>query len=349
MWWITSFLLVFSSSLLTGCTDESFCPPRIFEGNTMGTTYTVRISGFPDDESKRVDMARDIEEELRHLNRIFSTYDPDSEISRLNQTKQAAPIRASSDLLLVLEAARGLYESTGGLFDPTVAPLVSLWGFGPDPDRSTPPSSQEIKAVLPNVGFDKLQIGPADSVTKAIPGVQLDLSANAKGYAVDKIYELLTSRGFRDVLVEIGGEIRLGGHEQKGQPWRVGVASKVAIAGLLELDSGAVATSGVEWNSFGYHGVRYPHLINPLTGYPIQTSLLSVTILAPTCMQADGAATAVMLLGPYEGYRWISQQADTEALLLIEDGSGEGVRKMTPGFDSHLVYGSQLLRDNSKD
>jgi FAD:protein FMN transferase len=334
---VLKYLLLLPLSLLIGCANQPSRSPCLLQGNTMGTTYTVRIADFPEDETKHADLAWAIEEELQRLNRIFSTYDPTSEVSCLNKMEQTSPIPVSSDLMLVLKAAQGLYESTDGLFDPTVAPLVSLWGFGPGPDRSTPPSSQEIEAVLPNVGLDKLQIGPEGSVTKSIPGVQLDLSANAKGFAVDKVFELLISQGYRDVLVEIGGELRVAGHNEEGQPWRVEITSLEGSDGLLQLEEGGVATSGIYRNSYEYHGVRYSHLINLKTGYPIQTLLTSVTVLAPTCLEADGAATAVMILGAVEGYQWVSWQPDLQALLLIEGESGDITRQMTAGFAAHLV------------
>lgn len=331
-------LLLLPLSLLIGCANQPSRSPCLLQGNTMGTTYTVRIADFPEEEAKRADLAWAIEEELQRLNRIFSTYDPTSEVSCLNTKEQTAPIQVSSDLMLVLKAARGLYESTGGLFDPTVAPLVSLWGFGPGPDRNMPPAPEEIVAVQRSVGFDKITLGPGDTVTKTSPNVQLDLSANAKGYAVDKVYELLVSQGFRDVLVEIGGELRVAGHNEEGQPWRVGITSLEGSDGLLQMEEGGAATSGVYRNSFEYQGARYSHLINPKTGYPIQTSLTSVTVLAPTCLTADGAATAVMIFGAVEGYQWVSHQPDLQALLLIEGGSGKITHQMTAGFAAHLVH-----------
>ncbi len=304
----------------------------------MGTTYTVRIANFTGNETQRADLAWDIEEELQRLNRIFSTYDPTSEVSRLNTMEQTVPIPVSSDLIQVLRAARGLYESTHGLFDPTVAPLVTLWGFGPGPDRSVPPSREEIEAVQQCVGFEKIFLGPDDTVTKSHPGIQLDLSANAKGYVVDKIHELLVSQGYRDVLVEIGGELRVAGHNEEGRPWLVGIDSLKGTGATLQLEEGGVATSGIQRNSFEDQGIRYSHLIHPRTGYPIQSLLTSVTVLAPDCLEADGAATALMVLGATKGYEWVSQQRNLQALLLIEGQAGEVIHRMTPGFSSHLTH-----------
>ncbi len=306
----------------------------------MGTTYMVRIAGFPEDEAKRKELASSIEDELTRLNQIFSTYAPDSEISRLNGLDQTTPVPVSKDLMLVLQAARGLYESTHGVFDPTVAPLVSLWGFGPSQDRIEPPTREEIEKALELVGFDKIVLGPGDTITKTLPGVQVDLSANAKGYAVDKVYEYLVSQGFRDVLVEIGGELRVSGHNEEGKPWLVGIASIESSGEMLSLEAGGVATSGVSRNFFEYQGERYSHLIDPRTGYPLRSSLTSVTVLAPTCLDADGAATAVMVLGNTGGYQWISQQAEMQALLLCEDSSGEVSRQMTAGFLDYLIHSS---------
>lgn len=303
----------------------------------MGTTYSIQITAFPNDEARYTAMSQAIEAELNRLNLIFSTYDSSSELSLLNSMEQTTPIPVSHELMQVLQVSKVLYESTHGLFDPTVAPLVRLWGFGARVDRDHPPLRTDIEAVRCNVGFDKVQLGPGQSVTKTLPGVQIDLSSNAKGYIVDKVYDLLILQGYRDVLVEIGGELRLRGHDKDGQPWRVGMDAPLAEGEMLELSSGAVATSGVYRNSFEYQGERYSHLIDPHTGYPIESTLVSVTVLAPTCLEADGAATAIMIQGPDQGFEWVSEQFDLQALLLSEDGSVDGLHKMTPGFASHLV------------
>ena len=283
-----------------------------------------------------------IDRELERINKLMSTYDPESEISRFNASSSTEPFTVSQDMMKVVSAARDLFTSTQGSFDPTVGPLVDLWGFGTKNHRIEPPPEIEIEECLALVGMDRLLSGPGTTLAKRIPGLHLDLSAIAKGYGVDRVAALLEERGYGDLMVEIGGEIVVRGLNRQRQPWRLGVDSPIQIPGrrdlvrILQLTDSGLATSGNYRNFFENDGVRYTHVLNPKTGRPVPESVRSVTIVSPTCMRADGAATAVMVLGATRGLDWVNQNEDLEALMYVRSATGEISELLTDGMMRYL-------------
>jgi thiamine biosynthesis lipoprotein len=243
----------------------------------------------------------------------------------------------------VVLAARDLYLSTQGAFDPTVGPLVDLWGFGPAEKRAEPPTPEEIASATEVIGMDRLvleETGPA--IVKLKAGVHLDLSAIAKGYGVDAVSELLLAQGYTDHMVEIGGEIRVEGFNLKREHWNLGIDSPSQEPGrrnlvhTLHLTGQSVATSGNYRNFFEFGGVRYTHVMDPKSGWPVPDVVKSVTVIAPSCMRADGAATAIMVLGAEKGIAWAESEKDLEALVLSQTPEGEIVETRTPGFEKYI-------------
>ena len=294
------FLFLF---LFSGCQLEKLVT---LNGRTMGTTYSVKYTQTENQYSAK-EIQEKIDQLLVDVNKEMSTYIPDSEISLLNKSK--VPMKISPGFADVLQFSLDLAQKTGGSFDPTVGPLVNLWGFGPFGMKRVP-SKEQVKAALVITGSDKVQLKKGAEgylVTKSHEKVYVDLSATAKGYGVDKVSELLTSMGFKNHLVEIGGEMRARG-KKKGQPWRIAIESpsenQRSIQRILKLQDLAIATSGNYRNFFVEKGRRFSHTINPKTGQPYQHRLASVSVLSSTCLESDGLATALMTMGPEKAWQY---------------------------------------------
>lgn len=328
------FLLVLSL-WLAGCGQ----PTQVysFGGPTMGTSWEVTLAELP--SGVRVKQLRtDIEVLLTTINQQMSTYIDDSDISRFNQADADTWHAVPPDFARVLEAALALSQESDGAFDPTVGPLVNLWGFGPTGRRDQAPSAQERDAVRARVGWQRLQWDAENRRLLQPGGVYLDFSAIAKGYAVDRVGEYLSGQGIDGWLVDIGGELRARGVKPDGQPWRIAVERPVAgtreINTVVRPGDMAMATSGDYRNFFEDHGHSFSHTIDPRTAEPVNHRLASVTVLHPSCMQADGLATLLTVLGPAQGMAFATRH-DLAVLLIVreEDGFRE---LMTDSFRRYM-------------
>lgn len=271
----------------------------------MGTTYSVKYRSGPDTPSPKV-LQEDIEAILAGINHTMSTYDPDSELSRLNNLPTTDWVPASHSLVTVLLAALDIGIQSQGAFDVTVGPLVSLWGFGPEFHSGRIPPETEILAAHMRVGHDTFIVREnPPAIRKQHPDVFLDLSGIAKGYAVDRVANHMTTQGIEHYMVEIGGEVRVRGLNEQGTPWRVAIEKPLpgerSVQTLLALTDIALATSGDYRNFFEINGRRYSHIIDPSTGWPVNNSMVSATVLAETSMHADAWATAFLVMGPERG------------------------------------------------
>jgi thiamine biosynthesis lipoprotein len=311
-----SFLVLINVVLLlTGC---DYGPEIIkISGSKMGTTYHVTVVAdqpAPDDLAKRIDAVLDI------VDHSMSTYKAASELSQFNDLAVGSSQPISADFARVLEVSKTVWELSGGAFDPTVGPLVDLWGFGPKATNVVPEQVQ-IDAAKAELGFQYLVLNNRDLV-KTKP-VRLDLSAVAKGYAVDLVADLLEMLALPDYLVEVGGEMRLSGSNPEGMPWRVAIelpSLMPQVQRIISVQDMAVATSGDYRNYFEQQGVRYSHTIDSRTGRPITHSLASVTVLAERCADADAWATSFMVLGDKEGMA-LANKLDIPLYMLIKDGA----------------------------
>lgn len=291
----------------------------------MGTSYTVKVSRLPEGVDGP-QLQKKISTRLEQINAQMSTYLPDSELSRFNNNPASDWQPVSRPLYKVLLEAQKISRLSNGAFDITVGPLVNLWGFGPEAVHIEPPADTLIDERLNLIGYTHLKLREQPlAASKDFPGLYLDLSALAKGYAVDQVAELLEKQGVSDYMVEIGGEIRLRGGNLSGKPWRIAVEKptpdKRMIQRVLAITDIAMATSGDYRNFFEFHGARFSHTIDPRTGRPVSHRLASVTILRQTSMEADALATAMMVLGPEQGYR-LAEQQRIAALFIIKDGDG---------------------------
>lgn len=276
------------------------------QGQTMGTTYTVRLHGVPAnlDASQ---LKRQIDQRLEDVNRMMSTYLPESEVSRFTSHPVDQWFEISTQTAQVVQQALELSRLSDGYYDITVAPLVNLWGFGPDGQIEKQPSEEQIALAKKKVGFQHLEVQPSSpAIRKTLPGLAIDLSSIAKGYGVDQVAELLHQLKVKNYFVEIGGEVRVLGKNPLGVPWRIGIEAPLEdvrqASIVLPMTGGSVATSGDYRNFFeDMDGQRYSHTIDPHTAQPVQSTLASVTVIADQCSLADGRATTIMALGSRRG------------------------------------------------
>jgi thiamine biosynthesis lipoprotein len=293
----------------------------------MGTTYHVTV--VTGHFGSVAGLQAKIDRRLEEINASMSPYMAESEISRFNRLAQPGePFPVSPDFLTVMRAAARVWALSGGAWDGTVNPLVDLWGFGragrtdrvPDPDR--------IRALKAEIGFERIEIREDGALVKLRPSVTLDLSSIAKGFGVDAVAALLRESGYKDFLVEIGGEVSAAGRRPDGRPWRVGInrpkadAKADEVLMVVSLSDAALATSGDYRSFFVQDGVRYSHIIDPRTGYPVANRVVSVSILAESCTLADGLATAVMVLGPDKGLELVNGLEGVEGSVIVEEPDG---------------------------
>ncbi len=327
--------LVFVGGLV-GCARENTVVQ--LAGRTMGTTYHVKVVP-PEDAALPQSLQQQIDETLNSINQSMSTYIGDSELSRLNQAPVDTWIDVSRPLLEVLLLSREVSEASGGSFDVTAGPLVNLWGFGPQKGDDKVPDEQSIRQTMGKVGYGYLEIDADQMRVRKAKNIYVDLSAVAKGYAADVVAEQLKSRGLKNTMVEIGGELRLSGYNAEGELWRIGIEKpnllhKGALQ-AVELTDAGMATSGDYRNYFEVEGERYSHTIDPSTGRPIKHTLASVTVIADTGAKADAYATALNVLGPEKGFELATRQS-LAAYFIVRNGESFTV-KYTPEFKRYLV------------
>ncbi|NRA64735.1 MAG: FAD:protein FMN transferase [Pseudobacteriovorax sp.] len=273
-----------------------------YRGKTMGTYYAVKYVGV-----SPAPLQPEFERILKDLNRQMSTYINDSEISTFNRLKSYDWFPVSPEFGRVVQTSKKIFALTDGAFDPTLNPLVSLWGFGPKGRPETVPTDAQLKQGLESIGFEKIVIAKDQrKLKKQSADLTIDLSAIAKGYAADVLSEYLNQLGFSHHLVEIGGEVRTSGQKPGDQPWVIAIEMPSETAGgasaLVAPRSFGLATSGDYRNFYEIDGKRMSHIIDPRTGYPISHDLASVSVLSETCGEADGLATAFMVMGREKAY-----------------------------------------------
>lgn len=309
----------------------------------MGSVYHVTIARSGLDAAALKRLKAEVDTRLREVNRQMSHYQPDSEISRFNAAAAGVRFRVSPDFARVTRFALELWERSGGRFDPTLGPLVDLWGFGPSGRRDEPPSAESIAAARRCCGAGHLRVTDQDELVKDIPDLELNLSAVAKGFGVDAAAEVLRAHGIGNYLVEIGGEIVARGHNSSGLPWSIGIESPLATGDfgtaldcVITLTNRALATSGNYREFFtDTAGRRFSHILNPNTGAPVPYAPVGVSVLADRCLVADGLATTLFVFGPEAGRRWIERAyPDAAALFLVAAPGGEVERLPTAGFPS---------------
>ena len=331
-----TFITLLAAGSVAACARPVHATIR---GLTMGTSYAVELAA-PLDDAARTALAQLIEIELDAINRAMSTYDPRSELSEFNRRQDFGWTPASRGLLEVLDSASRISAATQGAFDVTVGALVDLWGFGPQYRTRRVPDDAVIERVRDSVGYQHVQTDlPASAIRKIHSRTQVDLSAIAKGYGVDRVAMILDRQGIHDYLVEIGGELRARGTTAAGRPWRVGIERPVegrhVLGEIVALQNRAIATSGTTQDFFEQDGRHYSHAIDPKTARPVEHPPMAVSVVADTAMEADGWATALLVLGPQRGYA-LAQARGLAALLVTASGSTFDVH-VTDALRAHLL------------
>ncbi len=316
------FVAVGLVAAVGGCADRG---PALVEytGSIMGTHYSIKVLDTAPGADRDA-LADTIDGTLANINAAVSTYDADSELSRFNASASTEWIDLSAVMHTVLAEALRVSRLTHGAFDVTVGPAVNLWGFGPDGVADALPAPEQVDDMKRRVGFAQLMLRDSPpALRKARRDVYVDLSAIAKGYAVDRMAELLDARGFEHYLVEIGGEMRVRGSSARGGAWRVAVerplSSQRSVQRILTLTDTGLATSGNYRNFFERNGKRYSHTIDPRTARPVAHALASVTVLHPSAMTADALATAFSVLGTAQGLA-LAERNDIAALFIDVNG-----------------------------
>ncbi|MBT0585904.1 FAD:protein FMN transferase [Alteromonas sp. SM 2104] len=302
----------------------------------MGTTYNVKYS--PIEGVDDVVVHQDIEDTLIRVNALMSTYDPASELSRFNQYNGKDTFPLSAETLAVMSEAKRIAELTDGALDITIGPVVNLWGFGPTQRAEKVPAKPVVEQTLAQTGIEKLILG-RNSAHKALPALYVDLSTIAKGYGVDAVVSVLEAQGLDNYLVEIGGEMRVAGTKLNGQRWRIAIEKPVStersLQKIIEIGNNGIATSGDYRNYYEQDGVRYSHIIDPRTGYPIQHNLVSVTVVHPSAMTADGLATALLVKGAAEAMN-LAEENELAVLLISKEGD-EFVEWISSAFERDVT------------
>lgn len=331
-----SLLLLFLT--LSGCfpSNDTMRNEVLLQGKTMGTTYHIKVI-VDQNVVDTKELQQKIDTELIQLNREMSTYIPDSELSLINQSTELTPTKVSIGLARVVQEAIRLGHLSGGKLDVTVGPLVNLWGFGPEYQPETVPTAEVLAATRKRIGLNNLSLVEG-KLTKSIPDLYIDLSTIAKGYGVDIVAELIEKEGIHNYLVEIGGEMRLKGFKHTGELWHVAIEKPIsterAVQQIIVPKDNAVATSGDYRNYYEVDGQRFSHIIDPDTGKPINHKLVSVTVIHPSSMTADGLSTAMMVMGEEKALAF-AKQHQLAAYIIAKTENGF-VEQSTEKFMQYL-------------
>ncbi|AEF01654.1 thiamine biosynthesis lipoprotein [Alteromonas sp. 76-1] len=325
-------IIAISILMIASCSDKPLAVAHL-QGQTMGTTYNVKYV-LAEGEKEVEGLQEEIDAELVNINKLMSTYDTTSELSRFNQYRYSDNFEVSKETLTVVNEALRLARLSDGVLDVTVGPLVNLWGFGPNKRPEKVPTQADIDAVRDYVGYEKLSTTPT-GLMKANPMLYVDLSTIAKGYGVDEVAAILDAHNLQHYLVEIGGEMRVKGERGDGSEWLIAIEKPVtterAVQKVVSIGTNAIATSGDYRNYYEEDGKRYSHLIDPNTGSPITHDLVSVTVVNPSSMIADGLATAFNVMG-WERAINLAEQEQLAVFLIRRTADGFE-EYATPEFD----------------
>lgn len=304
-------------------------------GYTQGTTYHITYQN-----TLGKNLQSEIEHRLKLIDQLFSTYNPHSLVSQINRS--AVPIKVPPLMEQLLHRSMEIYRETQGDFDITVGPLVNAWGFGPTGKKE--PTDEQVDSLLKIVGLNKISI--RNHVLKKMDSrIQLDFNAIAQGFTVDFLAQYFDSLGIRNYLIEVGGELLARGVNDSGQPWRIGIESPVdnnqlegtQIQKIIAVSNKAVSTSGNYRRFYIRNGIKYAHTINPHTGYPARNTLLSVTVVAPNCTDADAYATACMVMGVAKAITFVKSKPQLAAYFIFSRPDGTYGEYFTDNFKNLIL------------
>jgi thiamine biosynthesis lipoprotein len=329
--WITSIIVIIMGYTVYWCRMSQ---EVTFTGKTMGTTYTVKV--YVPRFTKTDDIKKDIETRLAQIDHSLSLTNPNSEINQFNRvTENAKPMIISRDFTSVMEQVEMLYKLSDGAYDPTIKPLMDLWGFS-GRDHLQVPSPNLIIEAKKNVGLSQLVVS-GNTILKKNPNIQLDLSSLSKGYAVDQMRQVMIAHQRYRFLVEVGGVAYSSGKRKHKKQWRVGISlpdpesEQSDLLNVIPISNMALAIKGDNKNYFEKDGIRYCDIFDPKTGRPIENNVMTVSVLAPSCALADGLGTTLMVLGPEKGLKFIQRFIGVEAMFTVRKEEQDAIFK-SPGF-----------------
>jgi thiamine biosynthesis lipoprotein len=305
-------------------------PVVTWQGQTMGSVYTVKIVGTNVTSAPVEGLKSAIEHRLQEVNRQMSHYQPDSELSRFNRAPAKVPFKVSPEFARIVRLALEINRRSRGAFDPTLAPVINLWGFGEQSDRRAVPAEAEVKKALAKTGCAHLSVTPQDELVKDIPELALNLSGIAKGFGVDEMVRILIEHGFTNCYASIAGEVRVHGWSPRSTPWLIGVSAPISnwrdhdpMAAAVSLSDQAISTSG-DYQKFFFdaQGRRLSHIFDPRTGWPVQHDVGGVSVVASDATTADALATTLFVLGRPEGMRFIESWTNAAALFIVREPEG---------------------------
>ncbi|HCI6147328.1 FAD:protein FMN transferase ApbE [Klebsiella quasipneumoniae] len=332
-------------ALLSGC-DSATSPTTsastatVLDGKTMGTFWRVSVIGV--DEAKAQALRAKVQAQLDADDRLLSTWKNDSALMRFNHAADTRPWPVSEAMADIVTLSLRIGAKTDGAMDITVGPLVNLWGFGPDKQPVATPDAQAIAAAKARTGLQHLQVinqSGRQFLQKDIPDLFVDLSTVGEGYAADHLARLMEQEGISRYLVSVGGALVSRGMNGEGKPWRVAIQKPTdrenAVQAIVDINGHGISTSGSYRNYYELDGKRISHVIDPQTGQPITHKLVSVTVIAPTALEADGWDTGLMVLGPEKAQQVVREQGLAVYMIVKE---GEGFKTwMSPQFRTFLV------------
>ena len=330
--WQIPFLVLLIVGTVLIIRQQQSTPYQKNAGLIFGTTYSVTYQYGED-------LQKEIEAELKKVDADFSMFNSQSLVARLNKGENP---ELSSDFIDVFKLARQVSEDTDGAFDITVAPLVNAWGFGFKNEQM--PTKEQVDSLRQLIGYQHV-ILKDKTITMQKPGMMLDFSAIAKGYGVDVVARLLERHDIKNYMVEIGGEITTRGINPERVPWRIGVNKpnedalneSHELQTILNVTDKAMATSGNYRNFYVKGGKKYAHTIDPKTGYPVQHTLLSATVLTDRCAKADAYATSFMVLGMDGAKQILERHKELMAYLIFTDRKGNLTVWYSPSLKDKIV------------
>ena len=331
--------------LFSGC-DSATTPATpastatVLDGKTMGTFWRVSVIGV--DEAKAQALRAKVQAQLDADDRLLSTWKNDSALMRFNHAADTRPWPVSEAMADIVTLSLRIGAKTHGAMDITVGPLVNLWGFGPDKQPVATPDAQAIAAAKARTGLQHLQVinqSGRQFLQKDIPDLFVDLSTVGEGYAADHLARLMEQEGISRYLVSVGGALVSRGMNGEGKPWRVAIQKPTdrenAVQAIVDINGHGISTSGSYRNYYELDGKRISHVIDPQTGQPITHKLVSVTVIAPTALEADGWDTGLMVLGPEKAQQVVHEEG-LAVYMIVKDGEGFKTW-MSPQFRTFLV------------
>lgn len=307
-------------------------PYRKNHGHVFGTLYTITYQHGEDLQTRITDA----------LNRFDGSLSPFNDTATITRINKNLPVKPDSFFVNVFRRSMEISQETDGAFDITVAPLINAWGFGFR--QGLFPDSARVDSLLAFTGYEKITLSDDGTIIKEDPRIMLTCSAVAKGYSVDVVAQLLDREGVKNYMVDIGGEVVVKGQNPQHGPWRIGINRPVddtlainqELQTILHITDAGIATSGNYRNFYYKDGKKYAHTIDPKTGYPVQHSILSATVIAQDCMSADAYATAFMVMGLEKAKAFVREHPEIDAYFIYSDSIGKLQTFQTAGMEKYM-------------